>query len=101
MILKKGLLTDFEILEICGQVNIKIYEQDPRARIEKPNTNKQEPPYQNETQNTKNRNTSHPRTTKQMLTQDDKINVESIKKIMTEKKTTLPSLMNYYWKLKR
>ena len=35
-----------------------------------------------------------PNTSKQMLTWEDKINVEWIKKIMTEKKTTLRSLRN-------
>ena len=29
---------------------------------------------------------------------EDKINMESIKKLMTEKKTTLPSLKNQDWK---
>ena len=33
-----------------------------------------------------------------MLTQEYKIKVESIKKIMTEKKTTLKSLRSHDWK---
>ena len=40
-------------------------------------------------QNDKNWNGTHPRNTKQMLSEEDKIN---LKKIMTEKKITLPSL---------
>ena len=44
-------------------------------------------------QNTKNRSTKDINTTKQVLRQEDQINVELIKKIMAEKKTTLPSLM--------
>ena len=35
----------------------------------------------------KTENTSHSHTTKQMLTQEDKVNVEIIKEIMTEKMT--------------
>ena len=35
-----------------------------------------------------------PSTTKQMLTQENEINVELIKKIMTERKTTLQSFRN-------
>ena len=42
----------------------------------------------------KNQNTPHTSTTKQMLTQEDKIYVELIMKMITEKKTTLPSLRN-------
>ena len=33
-----------------------------------------------------------------MLTQEDRINVEFIKKILTEHKTTLPFLRNQDWK---
>ena len=50
---------------------------------------KQKPPYWTEMQNTEKQNTSDPSTTKQ-----DKINVGLIKKIPTEKKSSLPSLMN-------
>ena len=32
-----------------------------------------------------------------MLTQEDKVNVEIVKKIMSEKKTTLPLLRNQDW----
>ena len=38
-----------------------------------------------------------PSTTKQVLTQEDKIDVELIKKIMAENKTALPSLRNQDW----
>ena len=48
-------------------------------------------------QNNGNQNTIYPNTTEQILTQD-KINVELIKKIMTEKKTILPSLRKQDWK---
>ena len=51
------------------------------------NTEKQETP----NQNNENRNTTHPNTRKQTLTQDDKINVELMKKIMT-------SFRNQDWK---
>ena len=48
----------------------------------------------NETQNNESRKTKKPSTTKQMLTVEDKINVNLIMKITTEKKTTLPTLRN-------
>ena len=41
-----------------------------------------------ETQNTENRNTTYTTTKKEILTQNVKINVVLIKKIMTEKMTT-------------
>ena len=34
MILKKGLFSDLEILEICEHVNREEYEEDPPNRIE-------------------------------------------------------------------
>ena len=70
MILKKGWISDFEILEICGHVSCEVYEQGLPTRIE--------------TQNTENRNNTSRSTTKSMLTQENKINMKMIKKIMIE-----------------
>ena len=52
------------------------------------------PPNRIEKQATDNRNTTDPSIAKQTLTQEDQINFELIKKILTEKNTTLPSLRN-------
>ena len=82
---------DQEILEIWGQINRAEYDQDLPTRIETLHTEKQKPPNRIETQCTENQNSTHPCTIKQMLMQD-KINLELIKKIKTEKKTILPSL---------
>ena len=49
-------------------------------------------------QNTENWNASHPSNVKQMLSQEYKTNLELVKKIMTEKKTTLLSLRKQDWK---
>ena len=54
------------------------------------NTEKQKVSNQIERQNNENWNIT--------LTQEDKIKIELIKKIMTEKKTALPSLRNQDWK---
>ena len=62
------------------------------------NTEKPEPPNRIETQNNCNCNTTYPNITQQILTQDDKINVEIIKRIMSKKKNTLPSYRNQDWK---
>ena len=62
--------------------------------IETLDTEKKSPNTQIEKKNTKNRSATDPNTTKQMLTQEDKIHVELIKKIITEEKTKLTSLRN-------
>ena len=82
---------------MCGQVNYEEYEQEPPIRTETLNTEKQKPPKQTKTKNTENRNTTVSSAVK-MLTQEDKMNVELIKKIMREKGSTLPSHRNQYWK---
>ena len=51
-------------------------------------------PFLNWDTNTENKNITKPSITASMLTQEDRKNVELIKKIMREKKTTLPSLRN-------
>ena len=68
--MKKGWFYDFELLEICVQMNSK---QDTPIRIESLNTENPVATNQIETQNTDNRNATHSSTTK-MLTQEDKIN---------------------------
>ena len=69
------------------------YGQDPPTQIKTQNIEKQEALNWIETQYTKNWNITDPSTTNQRLTQD-KINAESIKKIMTENKSTLPFCRN-------
>ena len=70
-----------ELREICIQVK-------KRENIKKI------PPPRIETLNTENQGITQPNTRKEMLTQEDKIKVKLVKKIMTEKKTTLTSLRN-------
>ena len=93
---EKVWFSDLKILEIYQKVIKEEYQQNSTFWTETLNTVKQEPTEQTETQNNENRNTTHPYTTKQMLTQKGKINVK--KKIMTETRTTLPSLRNQDWK---
>ena len=84
MIQKKDWFSDIEILKIYEQVSREKYEQKPLNRFE--------------TQNTKNQNTTDPKSTIIMLTQKDRINLELIKKIMIENKIALTSLRNQDWK---
>ena len=93
--LKRGWSSDLEILEIFEQINSEEYELDLPTRIETQHTEKS--PNRIEEQNTGNRKAADPSTTKQTLMQEDNINVQLIKKIMAETKTTLPSLRNQNW----
>ena len=54
-------------------------------------------PNTNEKQFSVKRNATDPTITKQILTQEDKMNVDLMKKIMTENKTTLPSPKTQDW----
>ena len=86
------MFSNSEILEIYQQIIREEYQQDSTTRTETKNIEKQETLKQAEIQNNENWNTTHPNTTKQTLTQEEKMNIELMKKIITEKKTTLPSL---------
>ena len=79
MILKKGLFSDLDILEICGHISREEYEQELSGRIE--------------TQITENQNTLNPCSVTIMLTQDRK-NWRVDEEIMAEKKISLQSLRN-------
>ena len=85
LILKKNCFFGLEILEICGQVNQEEFTQiESTKRVEMLNTD--------------NQTTTEPSTTTSILVQEDKTNVELIKKVISEHKTTLPSLRNQDWK---
>ena len=80
-------------------------QQDHSTLIETLNPEKQEqnnpiPPNPDriENQNAETGTTRHQHNKKKMVTLEDKINVELIKKIITETKSPLPSLRNRDWK---
>ena len=89
-IIKKGWFSGLKILEIYRET----YQPVPNTVIEMLNTEKPETSNQIQTLDNSNRTTTHPNTTQQTLTQEEKMNVELMKRIMSEKKTTLPSLRN-------
>ena len=62
------------------------------------NTEKQNPCNRTEPQSNNTRNTTYSKHTEQRLAQQEKMNTEIIKRIMSEKKNTLPSLRNKDWK---
>ena len=85
------MFSDLEILEIHHKTNS---EQDSKTISDTPSTYKQEQYNRNESPISKNRNATTPKNTEQIPTQEQKINLENLKRIMNEQKTTLLSLRN-------
>ena len=92
------MISELKILDKWGDVSHEENDQEPPSRIQIQNTDKKEPLFWNEIPNTENQNITDPSTTKPILTHEDKINLELIKIMMSEKKTILPSLRNQDWK---
>ena len=68
MMIKKGLLSGLEILEIHPQINRETCQQDLNTVTKMLNAEKQELSYWIETSSSTNLNTTHPNTTEQTLT---------------------------------
>ena len=78
-------------------------EQDSHTISDTPNTETQKQSNRNELPTSGNRNATQPNNTQpdntdQTLTQEQKINLENLKRIMNREKTTLPSLRNIEWR---
>ena len=73
-------------------MNREARQQDPNTIIDTPNTEKQEHCNGNEPKSNNNWNTTHPDHIEQRKTQKEKMNIEILKRIVSEKKTRLPSL---------
>ncbi len=89
---KKVLVSDLEILAIHHKTNT---EQDINTKSETPSIDKEEHSNRHEPPISENRNTTTPNNTEQILTQEHKIDLENVNKIMNEQKTTLPSLKKH------
>ena len=61
------------------------------------NIYKQKQSNRNEPPTSENGNTTKPNNALQTLTQEQKVNLENLKRIMNSEKTTLPSLRNIEW----
>ena len=96
-IMKKGLFSDLEILEIRQKTNSASKQQDTNTITDAPNIDKQEQFNRNEPQTNSNRNTAHLNLIEPTLTQEKDMNLENLKRIMHEKKTTLLLLRNIDW----
>ena len=95
--IRKGWFSYLEILR-----NTPYWEtcqHDTTIETETLNTEMPETSNQRQTLNDNNQDTSHPNTVEQSLTQEEKMNIDIMKIIMSEKKTELPSLKNQDWKI--
>ena len=98
-ITKKGWFSDLELLEI----HQKTLKQNYKAVPDTPSGVKQKQSNEKEPQTSANENTTLPNDTlpnnqEETLSQEQKVNLENVKRIMNSKKTILPSLRNIEWK---
>ena len=97
-IMKKGWFSELEIIEIHQKIN----DQERRNTLpDTPNINKQKQPIQYEP-TPENGNPTQQNTTQQnnlVLTQEQKLILKNLKRILNSEKTTLPSLRNIEWRI--
>ena len=98
-ITKKGWFSDLELLEI----HQKTLKQNYNAVPDTPSGVKQKQSNEKEQQTLANENTTLPSDTlsnnqEETLSQEQKVNLENVKRIMNSEKTILPSLRNIEWK---
>ena len=102
-IMKKGWFSELEIIEIHQKIN----DQERRNTLpDTPNINQQNQPIQNEPTSengdTTQQNPTQQNTTQQnnlILTQEQKLILKNLKRILNSEKTTLPSLRNIEWRI--
>ena len=101
-IIKKGWFSDLEILEIHQKINDQQSSNNTLPGTS--NINKQTQPIRNEPPTSENGNSNQLNTAQQnnleqTLTQEQKLNLENLKRIMNSKKITLPSLRYIEWRI--
>ena len=92
-IIKKGWFSDLEILEI----HQKTQKQGNIIPVTSSDAN-QKQHTRNELPILENKNATLPSDPEEILSQEQKTNVENVKRIMNSEKTKLPSLRNIEWK---
>ena len=98
-ITKKGWFSDLELLEIYQKTLKQNYNTVPDT----PSGVKQKQSEEKQPQISANENTTLPNDTlsnnqEETLSQEQKVNLENVKRIMNSEKTILPSLKNIEWK---
>ena len=101
-IMKKGWFSELEIIEIHQKINDQERGNNTLPGIS--NINKQKQPIQNEPPTSENGNPTQPNTTQQnnlelTLTQEQKLVLRNLKRILNSEKTTLLSLRNIEWRI--
>ena len=94
-ITKKDWFSDLQLLEIHQKIN---NEQESNTISDTQSINKQKESNRNERPSSKNRNATQPNNPEKTLTQEQKVSIENLKRIMNREKTTLPSLRNIEWR---
>ena len=92
-IIKKGWFSDLEILEI----HQKTQKQDNTIPVTSSDAN-QKQHTRNEMPTLQNKNATLQSDPEETLSQEQKTNVENVKRIMNSEKTKLPSLRNIEWR---
>ena len=100
--MKKGWFSELKIIEIHQKINDQ--ERRNNTLPGTSNINKQKQPIQNEPPTSENGNTTQPNTAQQnnpgqTLTQEQKLILRNLKRILNSEKTTLPSLRNIEWRI--
>ena len=104
IIIKKDWFSDLEIIEIHQKINDQ--QSGTNTLPGTLNNNKQKQPIRKEPPTSENENSTQPNTaqpnkTEQTLSQEQKLNLENLKRIMNSEKITLPSLRNVEWRIVR
>ena len=102
MIMKKGWFSELEIIEIHQKLNDQ--ERSHNALPGTSNINKQKQAIQNEPPTSENGNPTQPKTARQnnpeqTLTQEQKLILRNLKKILNSAKFPLPTLRNIEWRI--
>ena len=100
--IKKGWFTDLEILEIHQKIKDRQSSDNTlpgTSNIEKQNQPIRKEPPTSENVNFTQPNTAQPNKPEQTLSQEQKLNLENLKRIMNSEKFTLPSLRNIEWRI--
>ena len=98
--IKKDWFSDLEIIEIHKKINNQQSNNtvpDTSSNNKKTQPNQKEPPT-SENGNSTQLNNTQPNNPEQTLSQEQKLNLEYLKRIMTEENTTLPSYRNLEWR---
>ena len=98
-IIRKGWFSDLEILEIHQKTHKQTYNTvpDTSSGVKQKQSNENELPT-SENENTTLPNDTLPSNHEETLSQEQKINLENVKRIISSEKTTRPSLRNIEWK---